>query len=238
MFFYVFHFVRFFVFNLGVRLYLTYFTFLCLFLILFVCFFCFLFTLFVRLFFNLFAFYSISFVCMFFTLFVCSFFSLCVFVCSLVCFSLCFCVICIRLYLIFCFFTSFVCHFVCPYFTLFVCVFLFFVLFFTLLVCLFAAELMKQLNRSVDPCEDFYQFACGGWMNENALKEGETSLVGFSLLSDKIKNVLNKTLQQAPQTYADVSAARYWARNAHKQIPCADLKITVPRRSLCTTSVS
>ena len=67
------------------------------------------------------------------------------------------------------------------------------------------ADVFKQLNRSVDPCTDFYEFACGGWEKEHALKEGETRASGFSVLREKNYKVLKEELEGAKKNYAGVS---------------------------------
>ena len=33
-------------------------------------------------------------------------------------------------------------------------------------------RIMTGLDSSVDPCEDFYQFSCGLWVNNTAIPEG------------------------------------------------------------------
>ena len=43
-----------------------------------------------------------------------------------------------------------------------------------------AAELLKQMDRNVEPCQDFYRFACGGFIADTVLPEDRTR-TGFSL---------------------------------------------------------
>ena len=43
-----------------------------------------------------------------------------------------------------------------------------------------AAKLLKQMDRNVEPCQDFYRFACGGFIADTVLPEDRTR-TGFSL---------------------------------------------------------
>ena len=48
--------------------------------------------------------------------------------------------------------------------------------------CVLAAgDLLKQMDRNVDPCQDFYKFACGGFIADTVLPEHKTR-TGFSPL--------------------------------------------------------
>lgn len=59
-----------------------------------------------------------------------------------------------------------------------------------------ASTVMVSLDRSVDPCQDFYNFACGGWMRKNPLPEGKSRWGPFSNLWEHnmavMKNLLGK----------------------------------------------
>lgn len=36
---------------------------------------------------------------------------------------------------------------------------------------LIAAAILSKINKSVDPCENFYRFACDGWIYNNPIPE-------------------------------------------------------------------
>ncbi|PFX27583.1 Endothelin-converting enzyme 1 [Stylophora pistillata] len=73
--------------------------------------------------------------------------------------------------------------------------------------CLLTAQdAFKQLNQSVDPCEDFYEYVCGGWENENPLGDGETFVSGLTLAREKSFNILKKALENANRNYSQNEA--------------------------------
>lgn len=37
-----------------------------------------------------------------------------------------------------------------------------------------ASNLLQQMDRSVDPCKDFYRFTCGGYIDNTVLPEHKT----------------------------------------------------------------
>ena len=52
--------------------------------------------------------------------------------------------------------------------------------------CLEVAGAIKQnLNESVDPCKDFFQYSCGTWIKDNPIPSSENRLSTFSQLLDK-----------------------------------------------------
>ena len=51
-----------------------------------------------------------------------------------------------------------------------------------------AAELIESMDETVDPCDDFYQFACGGWMKKNILPRGYGATSQFRILDGRIKH--------------------------------------------------
>ena len=56
---------------------------------------------------------------------------------------------------------------------------------------------VNAIDKSVDPCVDFYQYACGGWMTANPLP-GDASRWGrFDSLQDRNRLLLNNVLETA-----------------------------------------
>lgn len=40
---------------------------------------------------------------------------------------------------------------------------------------LIAGSILSKMDKSVNPCDDFYTFSCGGWLNENPIPEDSSS---------------------------------------------------------------
>ncbi len=56
---------------------------------------------------------------------------------------------------------------------------------------------LNSLDRSVDPCVDFYKFSCGGWMKANPLPGDQARYGTFDQLQDHNREVLRKMLEAA-----------------------------------------
>ncbi|KAK5872044.1 hypothetical protein PBY51_012779 [Eleginops maclovinus] len=76
-----------------------------------------------------------------------------------------------------------------------------------------ASAVMGALDRTVDPCHDFYNFACGGWVKSNPLPEGKSRWGPFSNLWEHNMLVMKHLLENT--TIKDLSkseekAQRYY----------------------------
>ncbi|XP_065811164.1 endothelin-converting enzyme 1 isoform X2 [Labrus bergylta] len=76
-----------------------------------------------------------------------------------------------------------------------------------------ASVVMGALDRSVDPCHDFYNFACGGWVKKNPLPEGKSRWGPFSNLWEHNMNVMKHLLENTTMkdlSKAEEKAQRYY----------------------------
>ncbi|XP_075617835.1 neprilysin isoform X2 [Balearica regulorum gibbericeps] len=57
-----------------------------------------------------------------------------------------------------------------------------------------AARILENMDTTAEPCNDFYQYACGGWLKRNVIPETSSRYSNFDILRDELEVVLKATI--------------------------------------------
>ncbi|XP_007555766.1 phosphate-regulating neutral endopeptidase PHEX isoform X2 [Poecilia formosa] len=68
-----------------------------------------------------------------------------------------------------------------------------------------AGSILSKLDRSVDPCDDFYTFSCGGWLKENTIPEDSSSHGIYPWLRQHV-DIRLKELLESPSDAKELQA--------------------------------
>ncbi|KAF2888363.1 hypothetical protein ILUMI_17810, partial [Ignelater luminosus] len=57
------------------------------------------------------------------------------------------------------------------------------------------------MDPSVHPCDDFYKFACGGFLKRTIIPDDKSIVISFNLISDKVEEQLRTILEEPVKRY-------------------------------------
>lgn len=90
-----------------------------------------------------------------------------------------------------------------------------------------ASEVINALNTKIDPCDDFYEFACGGWIRNNPIPEGKSSWGIFSKIELANQLTLRYALEKVNVSKLNNTGAESKARIYYDA--CMDTNETIEK---------
>ncbi|XP_060115115.1 membrane metallo-endopeptidase-like 1 isoform X2 [Heteronotia binoei] len=62
-----------------------------------------------------------------------------------------------------------------------------------------AARIIQNMDPTAEPCQNFYQYACGGWLNHHVIPETSSRYSIFDILRDELEIILKGVLETPGQ---------------------------------------
>lgn len=71
-----------------------------------------------------------------------------------------------------------------------------------------ASAILNAMDDSVRPCDDFYRFACGGWMKAHPIPASESRWNTFAVLRKQNEVVIKNVLGELSDSYVTLIVLR------------------------------
>lgn len=76
--------------------------------------------------------------------------------------------------------------------------------------CVYAAAgVLQYIDSTIEPCDDFYDFACGKFLSETTLTDEKVSVDTFSIARDKMQKQLHQLID-SPVENSDLEYNEIW----------------------------
>lgn len=62
-----------------------------------------------------------------------------------------------------------------------------------------ASKILQDMNPNVEPCDDFYEFACGNFIKNTNIPDDKTSITTFSVINDQLQEQLRTMIEEPIQ---------------------------------------
>ncbi len=59
-----------------------------------------------------------------------------------------------------------------------------------ILYFLSAARILDSMDQTIDPCDDFFEYACGSWNRKNVIPDDRSNYNTFGKLRDDLQVIL------------------------------------------------
>ncbi|XP_044018489.1 neprilysin-2-like isoform X2 [Aphidius gifuensis] len=77
-----------------------------------------------------------------------------------------------------------------------------------------ASKVLSNMDENIEPCDDFYGFACGKFIKTTIIPDDKVSVNTFSVISDKVQEQLRISIEEP--TYKDEPKPFKLAKNLYK----------------------